>query len=528
VILIVGPDGTGKSSLADRLEDILGRERPVRRVHHVFRGLPGSAASRRPSTEPHGRRPYPRWLSILKVAYLFAGHLLGWYGTIRPFVMRGGTVIVERGWWDMVVDPRRYRLGNSWLARRLAGFVPSPDLTLVLDAPANVIHARRDELEVDELARQLSEWRAIAGTDRDAEILDAARSSDDVLAAAVDLLARRDVSRRSSTLPEEATDPGASDAAASTTPRWISLPPFGRARWTVPSSPPRLARAGMMVHQPIRMRARAGWEVARALAGLGVFRAVPEAAPPDLQAILEAHLPPGGSVAVAHLAKPGRAVCLILDRSGRPRAVAKVAADPAGREKLAREAEALARFGPLVKPPLFAPDLLAVSDGVIVLEAAAWRPRLRPWVLTPELAAAIGQFHRCGTSSDGSGPTHGDFAPWNVLRTRGGWFLIDWEEARESGPAFWDPLHYLVQGLALLGRPRPADLILGTRGRGPVGEALAAYAGAAGVSLDLSVPALGDYLVTSLQDLNPDRPAGRRGIAMRRALLGQLGAAAAT
>lgn len=304
--------------------------------------------------------------------------------------------------------------------------------------------------------------------------------------------------------------------------RWVSLPIGGPARWTLPALPRRLARAGLMVHQPMRLRARVGWELARTAAGLGAFRLLPASSEPELQHTLAEFIPPGGSVAVAaHLHRAGRAVALLLDRDGRSRGLAKIAHDPAGRAKLAHEAATLSRFGPLVERPLRAPELLAVRDGVVVFEVADWTPRLRPWDLPPELAAAIGRFHRqcVDNGPGGRGPTHGDFAPWNILRIRDGWFLIDWEDATDDGPGFADPLHYLVQSHALLGRPSARELLDGVRGRGRIGEAIHAYAEAAGVRLNDAPRALSNYLVTSQANFHPQGAEGCRAIEARHALL---------
>jgi thymidylate kinase len=508
VVAIVGPDGTGKTGLADRLEEWLRRRHWVIRVHHVYRLLPGSAAAQRPTGKPHAQTPYPAWLAAVKVAYLFVGHMARWLVTIRPHVRRGGWVIVERGWSDMVVDPRRYRLSGTRLARRLGALTPTPDRTLVLDAPADVVHARRDELSIAELDRQLDAWRSIATSDPRAVVLDASLSASEVAAAAIQSLEALDGSTAG-------TDPAPT--------RWVRLPPFGPQRWTLPASPSRISRAAMMVHQPMRLRARGTWELARAFAAVGGLHLMPTAPEPTLREALADHIPPGGTVGVAHLPRRGRQVGLIVDRHGRPHALAKMAMDPAGREKLAREASSLQRFRTFVEAPLRAPRLLEASDGLIVLEAAPWTPRLRPWILEPDLAAAIGRFHRCSTNSDGTGPTHGDFAPWNILQTADGWFLVDWEDATEDGPPFWDPIHYLIQSASLLGRPHAREVREGVRGRGPVGEALAAYAHAAQVPIGDAGAALGSYLVASQADLNPARTDGRRGLATRKALLVELG-----
>lgn len=516
VIVIAGPDGAGKSTLAQALAEAFP-EGSVQRVHHRFRVLPGTAASLVPTTKPHAQRPYPRWLTRVKVGYLFLDHVLGWWLRVRPFVRRGGVVIIERGWWDLVVDPRRYRLdpGVS-LARRLAGRLPAVDRLLILQAPAQEILRRSAELEVPELERQMTLWRSIARDQPRAILIDASRPPADV--------SREAIAEALSAIGAGIAPPSDRAVIRSRSVRWVDLPPGMPKRWTVPAGPPRLARAALRVHQPITFRAMLQWHAARMLARLGLFALLPRAEEPELQGQLAAYIPTGGCVAVAHLRRPGRAIALIMDAEGNPHSVAKVARDERGREKLAREAEGLSRIGSAVEPPLYAPALIAHEDGVMVFEAVDWSPRWRTWELPLGLAAAVGRFHASRRSGDhGSrGLGHGDFAPWNILRTRDGWVLVDWEDADESAPPFGDPLHYLVQAHALLGRPTQGALVEGVHGRGQVGRILGAYADAAGLSMADAPSAFVAYLQSSLERA-PDAPAGDPGTLARQRLLADFG-----
>ena len=161
-LVVAGPDGVGKTTLAHALLEALGPAQTLH-VHHRFGVLPRSAASRRPTTEPHAMPPYPRWLAGLKVGYLYLDHVVGWLTRVLPARRRGQWVVHERGWLDIAVDPRRYRLeGVGGLVSLLTRVAPGPDLTLVLDAPAAVMHARAPELGLEELERQRAAWRTVA------------------------------------------------------------------------------------------------------------------------------------------------------------------------------------------------------------------------------------------------------------------------------------------------------------------------------------------------------------------------------
>jgi thymidylate kinase len=162
VIAVLGPDGSGKSTFADALvEDALEGER-VLRLHHRPGQFVSRTASGAPVTDPHGDAPYPAWVSIAKLLFLFADFMVGWWTKIRPFARGGGWVVWERPWWDIAIDPARYRLqGCSGLARALGRVLPAPDLVIVLEAPVEVLLARKREVSEAELARQTRELRQV-------------------------------------------------------------------------------------------------------------------------------------------------------------------------------------------------------------------------------------------------------------------------------------------------------------------------------------------------------------------------------
>lgn len=166
VVMIVGPDGTGKTTLSNALEQRISEHAPVRvlanRKGAEPLGILPARAPRGSTLAPHRHAAHPPLLSLAKVLYSFVNFYLIWLVKIRPFVRRGGWVVIERGWWDMLVDPLRYRLRLARpLGRTLAYLMPRPSLVLVLEAPVEVITARKAQLSVPELGRQMRAWREI-------------------------------------------------------------------------------------------------------------------------------------------------------------------------------------------------------------------------------------------------------------------------------------------------------------------------------------------------------------------------------
>src|SRR5918996_550121 len=185
-VTISGVDGAGKSTLA---ADLVERAGPLfrrcLRLHWRPALLPrlGSLAARpRPDPErPHGSNPSGTLASSLRLLYYWIDHVLGYWARIWPARIRSGLVVMERGFLDMSVDPRRYRMAGPWrLVDVLARAVPGPDLHVVLVAHPEVLHHRKPEVPMEEMRRQTAEWERIARSSARARILDAGRPLDEV------------------------------------------------------------------------------------------------------------------------------------------------------------------------------------------------------------------------------------------------------------------------------------------------------------------------------------------------------------
>ena len=233
-------------------------------------------------------------------------------------------------------------------------------------------------------------------------------------------------------------------------------------------------------------------------------------------------VPPGGSLAVARANHPGRFLAIVLDSAGRSSKFVKVARDTPGARALATEREALEAFGAALAQPLIAPKLLGHSDGVLVFESLEWRARAFPWRLPTEVAFALGVFFRSASHSAGAtGVAHGDFAPWNLLRTETGWALVDWEDFRADAPPYFDLFHYMIQANSELRRPLRRTIVDGVAGRGWVGEIIGAYADGAEIDARESEHFLREYLRISLATLDTEAPA--RGARVRSKMSAELG-----
>jgi len=154
-IAFFGPDGVGKSAVIERLQGSVGGAFSGGRCFH-FRPRFGRRSDRAPVTEPHAQRARGLIISISKLIYWLLDCWFGYLALIGPSLQRSGLVVFDRYLPDLLVDPMRYRLpasANSFAAK-LAKLAPQPDLYILLDAPAETVRRRKQEISLPEAQRQ--------------------------------------------------------------------------------------------------------------------------------------------------------------------------------------------------------------------------------------------------------------------------------------------------------------------------------------------------------------------------------------
>jgi hypothetical protein len=502
VVLVAGPDGAGKSSVARRIaEELAGEVTSVVHTHwrpgllpHLRALVGGRGAA--DGTRPHARPPHGAVLSLGLLGYYWLDFLLGGWLRQRATRRRGGLVVVERGWWDVGIDSRRYRLSiPPAVVRALGSLLPRPDLALVLHGDPRAVALRKGELVTAEVVRQNALWRKTRAGRRQV-VLDAAAPEEAVLGRAVATV-RAALARRG--------------------PCWATLPGTHAGgpepHWWLPRDSRRVLRDGLLLYHPVTAKGLAVRQAAWLLAAAGLARLLPRCEEPPAElghavetrvrdALRQAGLEPSGDLlfAATRCNLRGKFVAVCFDRGGRPAALAKVALRDEARASLAREAANLTRLRGHLLPPLEAPTILARGDGVLLFAVERWRPRPRPLRMPAEVARGLGELFAQGDSA--LGPAHGDAVPWNLLRTPTGWLLVDWENATEAAPPFHDVFHYLVHAFATLGRPRGEEILDGLAGKGWIGAALHAYAEGAGVAAACAPSLLARYLESSI---DPER-----------------------
>jgi thymidylate kinase len=115
--------------------------------------------------------------SVLKlcamVFYFQRSHLT----TLRRLRGQGWLVIFDRYLpQDILADPLRYRYGGpTWLLPLAKNLFPSPGISILLDAPAEVIQSRKQEVSFQENLRQRQAYLGLHAHIPGLHIIDASR-----------------------------------------------------------------------------------------------------------------------------------------------------------------------------------------------------------------------------------------------------------------------------------------------------------------------------------------------------------------
>jgi len=181
-IVFFGPDGCGKSSVADELKVALGKSFASEKgLHCHWKPVRPKGTSAGPIEDPHGKPPRNLWFSLMYFMHHYLPFMWGWWLCVKPVLFKNGLVIIDRYYYDFFVDPRRYRLTlPQWVAKLGYVFVKNPDLVFCLDAEPEILQARKNEVSFEECKRQREAYRALAETLPNGHVIDASQPLEQV------------------------------------------------------------------------------------------------------------------------------------------------------------------------------------------------------------------------------------------------------------------------------------------------------------------------------------------------------------
>jgi thymidylate kinase len=217
-VALIGADGAGKSTVSRRLEyesslpvkyiymgvnlEASGLVLPTTRLILELKRLRGGRPDIAGPSDPSIRKPRPRnplsqavqvLKSTLRLANLMAEEwfrqAIVWYRQRQGYI-----VVFDRHFFtDYYAHDITENGTTRSLARRIHGlmlqrFYPKPDLLICLDAPAEVLLARKGEGTVTSLDRRRQEYLQLRHVVEHFEVVDATQPEDEVMRQVMDLI----------------------------------------------------------------------------------------------------------------------------------------------------------------------------------------------------------------------------------------------------------------------------------------------------------------------------------------------------
>ena len=178
-VVLVGPDGVGKTSVARALLD---HYRGPAAYFHFLPPLDGrwpAAPGPTSVAPPKARGRGPAMLGWIRLVRNAVRCWLGYLKTVRPALKRGLLIVGDRWMYGYIVQPEAMKFhGPDLLARAVLRLLPRPHLIVNLTAPPRVIRGRKQELTLSQIEEELRAWASLRVPNF--KTLDATRSPQDI------------------------------------------------------------------------------------------------------------------------------------------------------------------------------------------------------------------------------------------------------------------------------------------------------------------------------------------------------------
>jgi thymidylate kinase len=200
---VMAPDGAGKTTFLDALIEEIGfyftKDSSLCDIYHfrpqLFPNLGavgGKTGMMKPDTnynEPHRAKPAGRLSSLLRLSYYWLDYVVGWYSKTLKDIQYDKFTVFDRYAYDLIVDPHRTRLNlPRWVRMLYVKLMPEPRVSFYIDVEPGEIYRRKQELQPEEIVRQVKEYRRLAKSNKRIITIDGNRSVDEMVKDAIQVI----------------------------------------------------------------------------------------------------------------------------------------------------------------------------------------------------------------------------------------------------------------------------------------------------------------------------------------------------
>lgn len=204
-VAFLAPDGTGKSTVIAGVKETCSgsfygvesyyfRPRLLKNLGHYNKLNPSEEAT--VNLNPHNVKLNSKTKSLVRFMFYNLDFILGMKIKVYKEKIQKKLVIFDRYYYDYYADLKRYQYNiNPKVVRFFRYIIPSPDLTIVLDAETDVIYKRKQELTPQEIEDQRIAFREAADDIRNCIIIDTNKNPKLVISEVTELILRKQAKR---------------------------------------------------------------------------------------------------------------------------------------------------------------------------------------------------------------------------------------------------------------------------------------------------------------------------------------------
>jgi len=189
LIVFLGADGSGKTTVNSKLTDILENKYKKKVIYKYWRPeilkAPGVAIGLREeiktgvNPDPYGHKKENPIKSFIRLSYYLVDYFIG---GIKISIDKNSIYIFDRYYCDILVDKFRYNFSlPDYIIKLGTIFVKKPDYIFFLDVSVKTLLERKQEIPKEDLIKNVERYRKLVKEKKNAFIINNEEEIDKVI-----------------------------------------------------------------------------------------------------------------------------------------------------------------------------------------------------------------------------------------------------------------------------------------------------------------------------------------------------------